>query len=496
MTQKLYTVLIFAQCLAFGLVAQTNELHPCGTTGRSAWLDWYQTHQHEFPSKSSDTAWLNVPVTIHNVAGDNGVGYYPEVQLWRVMCDLNRFYEPARIRFYLVPGEMIIKHASSYWYEHDYDGGGNMIVNTAIPGRVNVYFVESAAGNCGYAYIDAVVMAKQCSGAAFATIAHELGHHLSLPHTFYGWEGENPDYSQPAPAEIWGYEVEKTDGSNCYNSGDGFCDTPPDYLDFRWTCDSMGRSATLQHDPDGVPFRSDGTYYMSYSNDACMNRFSDEQIAAMRNNLYTEHVDYLDDPYQMLPMADSAVVNLIAPLDSAIQQFNNFSLTWAPVDNATFYRVEVSSSPIFSVLFYNQYITETSVSITASIPNNKTLYWRVRPYNELDLCRPLGAPQIGIFKTRDLTNGTSAPIAGMRVQVAPNPVRAGRPAQVLVATVDNTTADISVVNVAGQLVWNNRTTLNAGENAIDLPIQNFGKGQYFVQIRTETGLIVEKFVVL
>jgi hypothetical protein len=53
-----------------------------------------------------------------------------------------------------------------------------------------------------------------------------------------------------------------------------------------------------------------------------------------------------------------------------------------------------------------------------------------------------------------------------------------------------------VVNVAGQLVWNNRTTLNAGENAIDLPIQNFGKGQYFVQIRTETGLIVEKFVVL
>ena len=64
-----------------------------------------------------------------------------------------------------------------------------------------------------------------------------------------------------------------------------FCDTSPDYLNFRWSCNEDSESYQLQTDPDGVNFRSDGTLIMSYSNDECANRFSEEQISAMQFSL-------------------------------------------------------------------------------------------------------------------------------------------------------------------------------------------------------------------
>ncbi len=79
-------------------------------------------------------------------------------------------------------------------------------------------------------------------------------------------------------------EVEKMDFSNCYDSGDRFCDTRPDYLNYRWACAPDSLSVTVQKDPNGVEFRSDATLYMSYSLDVCSNRFTDEQIEAMRTN--------------------------------------------------------------------------------------------------------------------------------------------------------------------------------------------------------------------
>mgnify|MGYP000043822657 FL=1 len=54
--------------------------------------------------------------------------------------------------------------------------------------------------------------------------------------------------------------VEKVDGSNCEYAADGFCDTPPDYLAYRWTCNqSTGTSFGTMLDPNGESFKSDAT---------------------------------------------------------------------------------------------------------------------------------------------------------------------------------------------------------------------------------------------
>lgn len=80
------------------------------------------------------------------------------------------------------------------------------------PNTINMYFVQVIVDMplaAGYAYMpggkDVIVITK----GGLSAMPHEVGHFLGLPHTF---EGGN---------EL----VERTD---CYNTGDGFCDTEAD----------------------------------------------------------------------------------------------------------------------------------------------------------------------------------------------------------------------------------------------------------------------------
>ena len=59
---------------------------------------------------------------------------------------------------------------------------------------------------------------------------------------------------------VW---VEKMDGSNCHYAADGFCDTSPDYIDYRWPCNDNLESNVTQMDPNGETFQSDGSLFMS-----------------------------------------------------------------------------------------------------------------------------------------------------------------------------------------------------------------------------------------
>ncbi|MBL7775442.1 MAG: hypothetical protein JNK89_05535, partial [Saprospiraceae bacterium] len=296
MSIKKLPLLLPALLVASFSLAQTAE-NFCGYTGSSPWLDWYQRNSGLFEKAEggADTSWLYVPVTVHIVGTTNGTGYYPFDQAIRAVCEMNSQFAPAYVRFYLKPGDAVRYHNNSSWFAHDWDGGSDMI-NSVLPGirnRLNAFIVSDPAGNCGYSWQDAIVLKKGCSNPGNSTWAHEAGHHFSLPHPFSGWEGFDWNYAEPAPAKVNGRDVEKTDGSNCYSGGDRFCDTEPDYLNDRWACTAEGRSFTIQHDPNGIAFRSDASLIMGYANDACASRFTAEQIAAVRANLRSEHSNYL-----------------------------------------------------------------------------------------------------------------------------------------------------------------------------------------------------------
>ena len=230
---------------------------------------------------------LYIPMTLHIVGNDNGSGYYPLRNAYDAFCQLQTDYAPADMVFYLV--DTIRYHQNTVYNNHqDFTVGGDMVADYSQPGTLNCFITEVAAGACAYAwYGGAIVLKKSCTTRPNHTWAHEAGHYFSLPHVFVGWEGQSVNAAQPAPAVTNdGTEVELADSSNCTTAGDLFCDTPADYISKRWSCDANHNSQTLI-DPTGAPFKASGEYYMSYSSDACMSRFSPQQITAMRDYAQT-----------------------------------------------------------------------------------------------------------------------------------------------------------------------------------------------------------------
>lgn len=504
MRLKLYSLVAAMSLYAFAAFAQQPTQHEwCGTRGLDPWLEYYRLNREAIAAErgGNDTAWLYVPVTMQITGTDGGGGYYPLEQAIQSVCQMNEDFVQAKIRFYLVEGDAVRYLNNSDWHNHDWDGGADLIQTNRIPNRLNTFIVADPAGNCGYSWMDAIVMSKNCSGPGNRTWAHEAGHHFSLPHPFYGWEGTTWNYAQPAPEFLgnapWQSEVEKTDGSNCYQSGDFFCDTKPDYLNFRWPCNGAGESNTVQHDPNGVPFRSDGKLIMGYSSDECGAVFTPEQIAAMRSNLQSPggHLEYLQVTQPGVEIDDDAYVHLAMPLDSQTVQYNNFTLHWNPVPNATFYTVEIFLFPNLAPrLFYQTLYNQTSVTITKGIPNNRTLYWRVRAYNEWDLCQPSTFQEVGVFKTKNFS-ATNDLESSLLAELSPNPVASGYPAKLQLTADENMDAALTITDAAGRQCQRQNVSLSFGENLLEISTEALPAGLYTITLQNEKGAIIKRLAV-
>ena len=343
--------------------------------------------------------------------------------------------------------------------------------------------------------MDAIVLGKGCSGPNNSTWAHEAGHHFSLPHPFFGWEGTTWNYAEPAPAALGGQEVEKTDGSNCYTSGDFFCDTRPDYLNYRWGCDQNKESYTPQHDPNDVEFRSDASLIMGYALDACADRFTPEQIIAMRDNIMFEHNAYIQVTDPLQEISDNDPVTLISPIDTAYVQYNNVTFSWNPVPNASLYTVEVAlHENMLPRFIWETVYNTTTLTVTKNIPNNKLLYWRVRPYSEWDLSKQLAPQQVGVFRTKNYA-ATNDLERVLLAELSPNPAVAGVPAKLLLSSDDNLEAKMSIFDVAGRRCHVETLRLQPGDNLIDIPTGKLNAGLYFVSLQNELGTILKRLVV-
>lgn len=497
---RTFLMTVFIACLLAGSnVLRAQETPPkdgCGYTGMSPWLEWYHNNKHLFVSeRGADTTVLYVPLTLYIVGNDDGGGYFPLDMALRAVCAMNRNFEQVRIQFYLYPGDGVRYLNNSDWFEHTWSGGQEMITSNRIDGRLNCFIVQDPAGNCGYSWLDAIVLNKSCSGAENTTWAHEAGHHFSLPHTFYGWENTVPDFNEPAPATISGVPVEKIDSSNCAFAADRFCDTRPDYLSYRWSCLSNSQSEVIQHDPNDKPFRSNGRLIMSYASDQCMDLFSNEQIAAMRANLTFEHADYLQ-VFQAQPgIPEDTIVQLIAPIDSAAVQFDDIDLKWAPIPNAQYYAVEASIFPNFGINIFQGVTNNTSIAVNAFIPTNRLVYWRVRAYSDWSLCDPILTPQRGIFRTKNLT-ATNELERHAVAQLVPNPASGSSIAQLRINSDESMEAQLTLHDAAGRLCYQQQMRILNGENAIDIPITQLESGLYTVTLVNELGRMVLRLAVV
>ena len=434
MKGRLAIVLILC-CVTTSVMAQNG--HGCGTQPfKDPWLTDFQVRLDQNTLRSPSDTILYVPVSLHMVGDDNGGGYFPVSRVLAAFCVLNEDYAYTNIQFF-INGDSLNYLRNSSWYDHDdIRTGAKMMFANNIPNTINCYIVQNPASNCGYNLPYAgIALMKGCMGINDHTWAHEVGHNLSLPHPFLGWEGGithdgsmAPRFNQPAPEYVtYDYTlfkdkfypdttiidtamVEYVDGRNCREAADGFCDTHPDYLASRWACNSDSNSTVSQLDPDSMRFVSDGRWIMSYSLDNCNKGFSQEQILAMRANLREQKPGHLFD--QSAPVVLTERPILLFPIDETVQ-FNSVWLEWEEVNGASHYLVEVSRIPSFGFLNVETIVTENNLLIQ-DLDIDRKYYWRVRPFNRHNTCT--GPSEVASFLTGELSS-TDTPdwLADLRI---------------------------------------------------------------------------------
>ncbi len=486
---------------------ETNNY--CGTMpSKAPWWAEFQRARSEGALRGGDSI-IYIPMTIHLLGTDADKGYMTTKPLLDALCQLNKDYETAKIQFY-VQGEWH-KIAKTAWDSHKTvkEGAAMMFANN-VPNTVNIYIVTNPAGNCGYNLPYAgIALNRGCIVGGKHTWAHEMGHALSLNHPFLGWEGNKLDYSKPAPKKLtYNYTdfkevffandtliidtayVELMDSSNCTIAADGFCDTRPDYLNYRWDCDAQNFSTLQQKDPNNIGFYSDGTLFMSYSLDKCQSRFSEDEIAQMRFMVKKKRPEWV---HYTTPEALIAAkeVTLISPINNQPTQYNYVNFAWESVENATHYLLQVSRLVNFSYLDFDTIVTSPNAFVS-KLSNNKMFYWRVRPFNNNSPCFSFsssGQFQATVISSIHQLDGVQA------LSVFPNPIQVPQALTIAFESNESLGLNLRLTDIAGRVLRNETIESKIGQNSFSLSTQTLSNGFYFVELIGKTGRIGMKIVV-
>jgi hypothetical protein len=381
-------VLIFS----FLAIVTHAQQQACGTYTSPEDMQAFYNRERapEYNLRAGD--FVEVPMVYHITRRDDGTGGFDLAETFRLHCDLNEKFEDAEIHFYILD---IVEHNNTGYFNMDFNGAGNAMMNNENDlNACNVFIVNEAKSGsttvCGYSFLASgwggpnrggVVLGINCSAAGSTTLTHEMGHYLNLPHTFYGWEGSNY-ITSPIPSGQW----ERSDGSNCTFIGDGFCDTPPDYISDRWACNTL----ISYNDAVGDNFTVDEKNYMSYSLDACQTYFKQEQMDEMQNTPST-YRSYLSN---LVPPNTAALPE--PKLNYPPDNVNNLSLgsivfDWDAVPTATYYLFELTTSNgNFNSPLVQEVLTANSYTST-SLTGNTSYQWRVKAINYGSVCNEFKA---------------------------------------------------------------------------------------------------------
>jgi len=230
---------------------------------------------------------FDIDTYVHVILGDNGEGDVPESQINDQITILNEKYASTGFYFTLQPINYVTNQewrSIAYQSDTEYE-----MKSTLRQGRyqdLNIYLDTIAPANgmtlLGYATfpdsasdktfsVDGVVLDPATLPGGTPpydlgiTAVHEVGHWLSLFHTFESFGDQYPN--------------------GCYGPGDYISDTPFE-ASAAFGCD-MGRDTCSQ--PGLDPIHN----YMDYSDDSCLSDFSDEQVFRMQMAYTDVRVAYI-----------------------------------------------------------------------------------------------------------------------------------------------------------------------------------------------------------
>lgn len=498
--------------------AQQNE-PGCGTGPAPASALDFITHLHEsgvFEGIDVEQVQntIFVPLQIHIIGNDNGLGYYSISNLMTNICELNQKYHPFGIQFFL-RGNINYINSSQLFNLPSFQVSSAANTQYNVARRINVYFANLGGMSpplCGFANFPqtgapsneplrqgAIWLSPSCSGPGNSTFAHEMGHFLNLPHPF--------DQTSDAPASPLSERVTRNTNetaprlsSNCATAGDRFCDTPADFRPDRWNCPGVNNTVT---DVNGDLFQPDGTLFMSYANDACQNKFSNQQVAAMRATLtitQNQTGQNVTGPRMYLLTPAIAPYDTITGSASVLEPANNSTghpanwvfFRWNRVPGATMYAVRIrrNISLIDEVILYNG---DTTLLYTKNTMNPGIQYnVSILPFNHKVTCRPYG----------NAVNFTVTQGFGTSVQeqsdnffkVYPSLLTTEMPLRVQSVEATNDQLHYEIVDLTGRSLRKGHIQ-NDGSEIFDIPTDLLSNGAYLLRLQQGDKSFTQRFVV-
>ncbi len=466
----------------------------CGATlsqQQEDWLDYYLRNDALFDTKSLTTPYI--PIRAHIVCKDDGSGYYFLTYLFTAICQLNTRYLPTGFHFYL-DGNVDYINSTSFYNDGSSSNpvAVSLMQSHNVANKLNIYFVQSSPGLCGYytPATDNVVIVGSCGLPNGTTITHEVGHYFSLPHTFNRWENVYTSCgvagSATAPSAT---NREKVNGTNCSTKGDKFCDTPPDYNPYRWSCPNT----CVNLDPNGDTVKPDQTLYMSYASDVCTSQFSTQQMNAMKANINGGPRSYFGSN----PVQSEAVVGIptqFLPLSNSTTDPSNQTIfKWSSVPGADRYCLYVfksagsSTQPVIQKL-----LTDTFYTSVSELTANLAYKWKVMAFTNGHPCGTYTAVQQFTTATPTSINEVSSTA---RFQLSPNPVAAGDVLHIYLQSHTTQNAEYNLYGLDGRLVQHQNFTLKQGDNYEQVNTTGIASGIYIVRITSGSFQLKEKIVI-
>lgn len=484
------------------LQAQENGL--CGTgEPTQANIEFLQSlHQSGYMDARIENETIFIPMKIHIIQNNTGFSSFKFSDALRNMCELNDWFKPYGLQFFLRGEPNYIRNDA--WYNNFQRGDENTINPVHnVSNVINVYYVNmQGVGICGFANFPgtgspssttrqgAVYLSPGCSGPQNTTFAHEIGHHLNLMHPF--------QTTSNAPAGIQGERVTRNNNevsprlsANCATAGDMFCDTPADYLSDRWNCPRSHTQVDINNDV----FNPDPTLIMSYANDNCVDKFTAQQTAAMRATVTI--VNGVSGPrrYWLVPPMQpyDTITSIPAQLEPAAnatgipQRWAYFK--WRSVPGATMYvlRLRFNFNTLEEIL-----VSDTSFLYTGDKLNANVNYrWSVAAINHKITCINWTADRT--FTT--IATGVSVEeLDRLKFKVYPTLLRSGENVTLQFQEDLQGEVAIQLTDMQGRKVQELNVQVD-GNGIVEFPVQTPAAGLYFVRV-SQNGLSqFEKIVV-
>lgn len=509
MNKYILSLIIAVLSLTAANAQLKNSSHPrgvCGTIDHTQIFERLERNKKNASEIARSVETIYLPIKFHRVGETNGSQKILPSSILGMLCRLKDELAEADIVPYIYEGFGEIDNSGIFY---DPISSANQIVSEKDPNAVNVFITENADTGSGGGGTtlgfyspsgDYVIVRKKEIVDASGTLAHELGHYLSLPHTFFGWEGTNyseVDHGNPLEiTQVNGRPIELVDrDENCEVAADRLCDTPPDYNFPFSATDIDGDPLNNLATPCGMNvdiFDNQGNLVEPMANnvmsyfDGCQNYvFTEGQIELMVADFMSPERTEINTGY--VPNVEEVEGPIVSETPD-VEFYNSILFEWEAVENADAYALEITNaSGVFT------YITDTNQKLVTDLEPDEFYFYSISAYNETSSCVTSSAKPLQ-------TNGEFTSVETLEdiaeIHVYPNPINAGDELIIDINSTESFDADIQLISLNGKIVSTpNNQNIQTNSNTIKVSTSEISSGMYLLQIKSAEGVYSKQIIV-